>query len=78
MSYFADTEIPNSGSNKLHDDQTSGVPFPSPGDLPNPGIKPETLALQAGSLPSEPTGKFVIFILHDFKIGLKEMGTDQH
>ena len=31
--------------------------FPSPGDLPNPGIKPRSLALQADSLPSEPPGK---------------------
>ena len=30
------------------------VPFPSPGDLPNPGIKPKPPALQADSLPSEP------------------------
>ena len=30
----------------------SGLPFPSP--LPNPGIKPESPALQADSLPSEP------------------------
>ena len=29
----------------------SGLPFPSPGDLPNPGIEPESLALQAVSLP---------------------------
>ena len=35
----------------------SGWPFPSPGDLPNPGIKPRSCALQAGSLPSEPPGK---------------------
>ena len=35
----------------------SGLPFPSPGDLPDPGIKPMSLALQAGSLPSEPPGK---------------------
>ena len=28
-----------------------------PGDLPNPGIKPRSPALQVGSLPSEPTGK---------------------
>ena len=28
----------------------SGLPFPSPGDLPNPGIKPESPALQADSL----------------------------
>ena len=32
----------------------SGLPFPSPGDLPNPGIKPGSPALQADSLPSEP------------------------
>ena len=29
----------------------SGLPFPSPGDLPHPGIKPSSAALQAGSLP---------------------------
>ena len=33
------------------------VPFPSPGDLPNPGIKPGPPVLQADSLPSEPPGK---------------------
>ena len=32
----------------------SGLPFPSPGDLPNPGIKPGCFALQADSLLSEP------------------------
>ena len=35
----------------------SGLPFPSPGDLPDPGIKPGCPALQADSLPSEPPGK---------------------
>ena len=35
----------------------SGLPFPSPGDLPNPGIKPGSPALQADALPSEPPGK---------------------
>ena len=30
----------------------SGLPCPSPGDLPNPGIKLRSLALQADSLPS--------------------------
>ena len=35
----------------------SGLPFPSPGDLPNPGIEPRSPALQADSLPSEPPGK---------------------
>ena len=31
----------------------SGLLFPSPGDLPNPGIKPRSPALQADSLPSK-------------------------
>ena len=35
----------------------SGLPFPSPGDLPNPGIKPGSPALEADTLPSEPPGK---------------------
>ena len=35
----------------------SGLPFPSPGDLPKPGIEPGSLALQVDSLPSEPPGK---------------------
>ena len=36
-----------------------GLPFPSPGDLPNPGTEPTSLvsALQADSLPAEPLGK---------------------
>ena len=35
----------------------SGYPFPSPGDLPNPGIKPRSPILQADSLPAESQGK---------------------
>ena len=35
----------------------SGLPFPSSRDLPDPGIKPGSPALQADSLPSEPPGK---------------------
>ena len=34
-----------------------GLPFPSPGDLPDSGIKPRSPALQADALPSEPPGK---------------------
>ena len=37
----------------------SGLPFSSPGDLPDPGIKPRALALQADTLPSEPPGKAI-------------------
>ena len=35
----------------------SGLPFPSPGDLPDPGIKPGSPALQADALTSEAPGK---------------------
>ena len=35
----------------------SELPFLSPGDLPNPGIKPASPALQADSLLTEPSGK---------------------
>ena len=35
----------------------SGLPFPSLGDLPDPGIEPRSPALQADSLLSEPPGK---------------------
>ena len=35
----------------------SGQPFPSPVDLPNPGIEPRSPALQEDSLPADPQGK---------------------
>ena len=35
----------------------SGLPFPSPGDLPDPGIESGSPALQADTLTSEPPGK---------------------
>ena len=35
----------------------SGLPFPSPGDFPNPGIEPGSPVLQADSLPTELQGK---------------------
>ena len=40
----------------------SGLPYPSPGDLPDSEIEPASLvspALQADSLPTEPLGKFI-------------------
>ena len=52
-----------------------GLPFPSPGDLPYPGIKPRSPALQTGTLPSEPPGKCVcvcvcVYIyIYIYKIG---------
>jgi len=56
----------------------SGLPFPSPGDLPDPGIKSGSPALQADSLPSEPPGKpkilnkeseIVLFLSSGFALG---------
>ena len=38
----------------------SGLPFPSPGDLPDPGIEPRSPALQAGTLTSEPPGSLIV------------------
>ena len=38
-------------------EQCSGLPCPSPGDLPDPGIEPTSPALQVGSLPLMPPGK---------------------
>ena len=37
----------------------SGLPFPSPGDLPNPGIEPGSPALQVDAVPSEPQGSTI-------------------
>ena len=51
-----------------------GWPFPSPGDLPNPGIKPGSLALQADSLPSEPPGKPTTHKSHNISRGDKHYG----
>ena len=38
----------------------SGLPFPSPGDLPDPGIKPESPTLQGDSLLSESLGRVLV------------------
>ena len=40
----------------LRQEYWSGLPFPSPGDLPDPGTEPGSPALQADSLLSEPQG----------------------
>ena len=58
----------------------SGLPFPSPGDLPYPGIEPRSPALWADALSSKPPGKpnyiynFVyIYILNDIIINLSKI-----
>ena len=45
----------------------SRLPFPSPGDLTNPGVEPGSFALQEDSLPSEPPGKPHVY-KHVYKI----------
>ena len=45
----------------------SGLPFSFLGDLPNPGIKPWSPALQGDSLPSEPPGKHTMLHGSDSK-----------
>ena len=40
----------------------SGLPFPSPGDLPDPGIEPVSPEFQADALLSEPPGKPKVFL----------------
>ena len=46
----------------------SGLPFPSPGDLPNAGIRPRSPALQTDSLPSELPGKPQNQVSHNIMI----------
>ena len=51
----------------------SGLPFPSPGDLPDPGIEPGSPAFQADALTSEPPGKpyrTIALISHASKVML--------
>ena len=45
----------------------SELPFPFPGDLPDPGIKPRSPALQAGALTSEPPGKQTLLQMESFQ-----------
>ena len=47
----------------------SGVPLPSPGDLPDPGIEPGSPALWADASPSEPPGKSTVRVREVNKLG---------
>ena len=42
----------------------SGEPFPSPGDLPSPGMEPRSPTLQADSSPAEPPGEPLLLKHH--------------
>ena len=53
--YYIFGSMPSMGFSRQ--EYWSGLPFPSPGDLPNPGIEPWSPAFQADALTSEPPGK---------------------
>ena len=61
-----------------------GLLFPSPGDLPDPGIEPRSPTLQADALTSEPPGKLLLIVLPEFshittrKVGKCKLGLKQH
>ena len=58
LCYPMDGSLPGSGSMGFsRQEYWSGLPFPSPGDLPNPGIEPGSPALQTDALLSEPLGR---------------------
>ena len=44
------------------------MPFPSPGDLPDPGIEPRSPTLQADILTFEPPGKPTVYLFMSFKV----------
>ena len=57
----------------------SGLPCPSPGDLPDPGVETGCPALQADFLPTEPPGKaqyFKAWFLENREHRLSYMGTE--
>ena len=56
-----DCSLPASSVHGILQEYWSGLPFTSPRDLPNPGIKPWSPALQAGSLPSKPPGNKALY-----------------
>ena len=57
----------------------SGLPFPSPGNLPDPGIKHMSSVSQAGSLPSEPVGSpcVCVYIYMDGYIHIQSIGREE-
>ena len=54
-----DCSLPGSSMGFSRQEYWSGLPFPSPGDLPHPGIEPGSSALQADALSSEPPGNWM-------------------
>ena len=50
----------------------NGLLFPSPGDIPNPGIEPGSLALQADSLQTELLSSISAFAVRIFEMSLRD------
>ena len=48
----------------------NGRPFPSPGDLPNLGIKPRSPTLQVDSFPAELSGKLFFYLFPNCFLGM--------
>ena len=61
-----DYSLPDSSVRGILQAVGSGEPFPSPEDLPNPGIKLRSPALQADSLTSEPPRKPLVYHIYYF------------
>ena len=57
-----DHSLPGSSMGFSRQEHWSGLPFASPGDLPDSGIEPGSPALQADALTSEPLGKPIIYL----------------
>ena len=55
----------------------SGLPFPSLGDLPDPGIEPRSPALQADALTSEPPGKPRVKQILSYEVVILNLGTER-
>ena len=70
--------LPGSSVHGTEQEYWSGLPFPSPGDLPDLGIEPRSPALQADFFPTELQGKLTIatinrtsFPLQDYKYNVE-------
>ena len=76
-----DFSLPGSSVHGILQEYWSELPFPSPGDLPDPGIEPASPVLQADSLPLSHLGNpFLLSSRSDFSPGtsLKQLITCQH
>ena len=67
-----DYSLPSSSVHEIHGQR--GLPFPSPGNLPDPDIEPRSPAVQADSLPSEPPGKNNFRLPLQFYLGIYHVG----